>query len=125
MLDEESQEDLRVNKNMNIYKGGLYESIVGEALVKSGCKLYYYKRENSTLEEDFFLRTRDSLVPVEVKASNNKSKSLSTLIGSEKYPDIRFGIKLINGNIGFENNIYSFPHFCAFLLKPFLKNMDK
>ena len=125
MLDEESQEDLRVNKNMNVYKGGLFESIVGEALVKSGCKLYYYKRENSTLEEDFFLRTRDSLVPVEVKASNNKSKSLSTLIGSEKYPDIRFGIKLINGNIGFVNNIYSFPHFCAFLLKPFLRDMDK
>ena len=125
MLDEESQEDLRVNKNMNVYKGGLFESIVGEALVKSGCKLYYYKRENSTLEEDFFLRTRDSLVPVEVKASNNKSKSLSTLIGSEKYPDIRFGIKLINGNIGFVNNIYSFPHFCAFLLKAFLRDMDK
>ena len=125
MLDDESQEDLRVNKNMNIYKGGLFESIVGEALVKSGCKLYYYKRENSTLEEDFFLRTRDSLVPVEVKASNNRSKSLSTLIGSEKYPDIRFGIKLINGNIGFENNIFTFPHFCAFLLKSFLRNMDK
>lgn len=124
MLDEESQEDLRVNKNMNVYKGGLFESIVGEALVKSGSKLYYYKRENSTLEEDFFLRTRDSLVPVEVKASNNKSKSLSTLIGSEKYPDIRFGIKLINGNIGFENNIYSFPHFCVFLLKSFLRDMD-
>ena len=125
MLDDESQEDLRVNKNMNIYKGGLFESIVGEALVKSGCKLYYYKRENSTLEEDFFLRTRDSLVPVEVKASNNRSKSLSTLIGSEKYPDIRFGIKLINGNIGFENNIFTFPHFCSFLLKSFLRNMDK
>ena len=125
MLDDESQEDLRVNKNMNVYKGGLFESIVGDALVKSGCKLYYYKRENSTLEEDFFLRTRDSLVPVEVKASNNRSKSLSTLIGSEKYPDIRFGIKLINGNIGFENNIFTFPHFCAFLLKSFLRNMDK
>ena len=125
MLDDESQEDLRVNKNMNVYKGGLFESIVGEALVKSGCKLYYYKRKNSTLEEDFFLRTRDSLVPVEVKASNNRSKSLSTLIGSEKYPDIRFGIKLINGNIGFENNIFTFPHFCAFLLKSFLRNMDK
>ena len=53
VLDDESQEDLRVNKNMNVYKGGLFESIVGEALVKSGCKLYYYKRENSTLEEDF------------------------------------------------------------------------
>ena len=124
MLDEEAQDDLRVNKNMNVYKGGLYESIVGEALVKSGCKLYYYKKENSTLEEDFFLRTKTKLIPVEVKAANNKSKSLSTLIASEKYPEISYGIKLCNRNIGFENNIYTFPHFCTFLLKRYLKDKE-
>ncbi len=124
MLDEEAQDDLRINKNMNVYKGGLYESIVGEALVKSGCKLYYYKKENSTLEEDFFLRTKTKLIPVEVKAANNKSKSLSTLIESEKYPEISYGIKLCNRNIGFENNIYTFPHFCTFLLKRYLKDKE-
>ena len=124
MLDEEAQDDLRVNKNMNVYEGGLYESIVGEALVKSGCKLYYYKKENSTLEEDFFLRTKTKLIPVEVKAANNKSKSLSTLIESEKYPEISYGIKLCNRNIGFENNIYTFPHFCTFLLKRYLKDKE-
>ena len=124
MLDEEAQDDLRVNKNMNVYKGGLYESIVGEALVKSGCKLYYYKKENSTLEEDFFLRTKTRLIPVEVKAANNKSKSLSTLIESEKYSEISYGIKLCNRNIGFENNIYTFPHFCTFLLKRYLKDKE-
>ena len=31
-------------------------------------KLYYYKRENSTLEADFFIRSQTSLIPVEVKA---------------------------------------------------------
>ena len=124
MLDEEAQDDLRINKNMNVYKGGLYESIVGEALVKSGCKLYYYKKENSTLEEDFFLRTKTKLIPVEVKAANNKSKSLSTLIESEKYSEISYGIKLCNRNIGFENNIYTFPHFCTFLLKRYLKDKE-
>ena len=124
MLDEEAQDDLRINKNMNVYKGGLYESIVGEALVKSGCKLYYYKKENSTLEEDFFLRTKTRLIPVEVKAANNKSKSLSTLIESEKYSEISYGIKLCNRNIGFENNIYTFPHFCTFLLKRYLKDKE-
>ena len=55
----------------------------------------------STLEEDFFLRTADYLVPVEVKSTNGRSKSLRTLIESEHYPDIKFGIKLVNGNIGF------------------------
>ena len=63
MLDEEAQEDLRANKNLGVYKGALYENVVGEALVKSGCELYYYKREDSTLEGDFFLRTAQTLVP--------------------------------------------------------------
>ncbi|MGN0656238.1 MAG: ATP-binding protein [Ruminiclostridium sp.] len=124
LLDDESQEDLRANKNLGVYKGALYENIVAEALIKSGAPLYYYKREDSTLEEDFFLRTADYLVPVEVKSTNGKSKSLRTLIESEHYPDIRFGIKLVNGNIGTANKIYTFPYFCAFLLKKCLKSKE-
>lgn len=122
MLDEEAQEDLRANKNLGTYKGALYENIVGEALSKCGYDLYYYKKENSTLEEDFFVRTKDSLVPVEVKATNGRSKSLRSLIESEKYSDIKFGIKFCNGNIGYSDRIYTFPYFCAFLLKEYLKN---
>lgn len=120
MLDEESQDDLRVNKNLGVYKGALYENIVGEALVKSGYQLYYYKREDSGLEQDFFVRTKDSLVPIEVKANNNRAKSLVTLIKSDRYPDIKFGIKLCNGNIGFNNQILTFPYFCTFMLKRYL-----
>ena len=121
MLDEEAQEDLRANKNLGVYKGALYGNIVGEALVKSGYPLYYYKREDSTMEEDFFIRTAEELIPVEVKAKNGKAKSLRTLIGSSKYPDIRRGIKLIDGNIGCSDNVFTFPYFCAFLLKRCLK----
>lgn len=124
MLDEEAQEDLRANRNLGVYKGALYENMVGEALVKSGYALYYYKRDDSTLEEDFFVRTRRSLLPVEVKAVRGTAKSLRTLIASEKYPDISAGIKLTAGNIGFDSNIYTFPYFCAFLLKDYLKGKD-
>ncbi|MDE7352254.1 MAG: ATP-binding protein [Acetatifactor sp.] len=121
MLDEEAQEDLRANKNLGVYKGALYENIVGEALTKSGYALYYYKKGDSTLEEDFFVRTKESLLPVEVKAARGTAKSLRTLIQSEKYPDIRHGIKFTAGNIGVSDNIYTFPYFCAFLLKDYLK----
>ena len=121
MLDEEAQEDLRANKNMNIYKGALYENIIGEAFVKSGVGLYYYKREDSTLEQDFFLRTASRLIPIDVKAKRGKSKSLRTLIDSKKYQDIEYGIRLSGDNIGYSNGIYTFPHFCAFLLKRYLK----
>lgn len=122
MLDEEAQEDLRANRNMGVYKGALYENVVGEAFVKSGYDLYYYKREDSTLEEDFFVRTARELIPVEVKATNGRAKSLRTLIQSEKYEDIRYGIKFAGGNVGHEDQIYTFPYFCAFLLKRYLKN---
>lgn len=29
--------------------------MVGEALIKQGYKLFYYKKEDSTLEADFFM----------------------------------------------------------------------
>ena len=122
-LDDEAQEDLRANRNMNVYKGALYENIVAEILSKQGYELFYYKKENSTLEQDFFVRTKKSLVPVEVKAKAGTAKSLSTLVKSDAYPDITTGIKLTAGNIGFQNNIYTFPYFCAFLLKRYLSGV--
>lgn len=124
MLDEEAQEDLRANKNLGVYKGALYENIVGEALTKCGYSLYYYKREDSTLEEDFFVRTKESLLPVEVKAKRGTAKSLRTLIQSERYTDIHYGIKFTAGNIGYSDGIYTFPYFCVFLLKDYLKRVD-
>ena len=123
-LDDESQEDLRANRNMNVYKGALYENIVAEILSKQGYELFYYKKENSTLEQDFFVRTKKTLVPVEVKAKAGTAKSLSTLVKSDAYPDITTGIKFSAGNVGFLNNIYTFPYFCAFLLKRYLSGVD-
>ena len=79
-LDDEAQEDLRVNKNLGVYKGALYENFVAEAFVKYGLGLHYYKKENSTLEEDFFVRTKSELIPVEVKSNSDGSRSLAALI---------------------------------------------
>ena len=120
MLDDESQEDLRANKNLGVYKGALYENMVGEALIKQGYKLFYYKKEDSTLEADFFIRSIASLIPVEVKAKSGRAKSMKTLITSDHYPDIRYGIKFSKNNIGHEDRIYTFPYFCTFLLKRFM-----
>ena len=124
MLDEEAQEDLRNNKNLGVYKGALYENIVGEALVKEGYDLYYYKKNNSTLEQDFFVRNSQFLIPIEVKATNGTAKSLHYLIDNDHYSDIKFGIKFTSGNIGHINNVYTFPYFCTFLLKRYIKNSN-
>lgn len=123
-LDEEAQEDLRANQNLGTYKGALYENFVAEALRKSGAELFYYKRQDSTLEEDFFMRTRNSLVPIEVKSNKGQSQSMRTLIESNKYTDITWGIKLTGGNVGFANNILTLPYYCTFLLKRYLKSIE-
>ena len=120
-LDDEAQDDLRLNRNFNTYKGALYENIIADILVKQGYSLFYYKNEKSTLEMDFFVRDINSLVPVEVKANDNPTASLKKLIENEKYPDIKYGIKLCNKNIGFNGKFYTLPYFCAFLLKRFLR----
>ena len=120
-LDEEAQEDLRNNKNFNTYKGAIYENIVGDMLVKQGYKLYFYKNEKGTVEMDFFVRDKDSLIPVEVKANDGATISLNNLIDNNKYRDIKYGIKFGYKNIGFNGKFYTFPYFLTFLLKRFLR----
>lgn len=120
-LDEEAQDDLRNNKNFNTYKGAIYENIIADMLVKEGYKLYFYKNEKGTLEMDFFIRDKDSLIPVEVKANDGSTISLNKLIEDKKYKDIKYGIKLGYKNIGFNGKFYTFPYFLTFLLKRYLK----
>ena len=90
-------------------------------LVKQGYKLYFYKNEKGTIEMDFFIRDKDSLIPVEVKATDGATVSLNNLIESEKYKDIKYGIKLGYKNIGVNGKFYTFPYFLTFLLKRYLK----
>lgn len=120
-LDEEAQEDLRSNRNFNAYKGAIYENMVGDMLVKQGYPLYFYKNEKGTMEIDFFVRDKDSLIPVEVKAMDGATVSLNKMIESEKFPDVRYGIKLGYKNIGWNGKFYTFPYFLTFLLKRFLR----
>ena len=124
-LDEEAQEDLRANKNLGTYKGAIYENIVGDMLVKQGYQLYYYNSDKPALEMDFFVRDADSLIPVEVKATDGATASLNNLLKENKYPDIKYGIKLGYKNIGFNGKFYTFPYFLTFLLKKFILERRK
>ena len=124
MLDEESALDFKMNRNFGTYRGGLAENIVAEAFRKAGKDLVYFRRDDSTLEEDFFLRTAESLVPVEVKSTGGTAKSLKTLISSAHYADVHFGIKLHGGNIGCMDKVWTFPLFCAFLLPKVVQSLD-
>lgn len=119
-LDEEAQVDLRANRNFSTYKGALYENIVADMLRKAGYGLYYYRNEKSTVEMDFFVRSAESLIPVEVKAGDSATKSLQKLTDG-RIADIKFGIKLCHKNIGFNGQFYTIPYFLVFALREFLR----
>ena len=120
-LDEEAQTDLRANRNVGVYKGALIENVVAQMLKQQGYNLYFYRNDSATVEMDFFLRDANSLVPLEVKATNGATKSLNALVGNDKYSDITYGIKLGDTNIGWNGKFYTFPYALTFLLKQWLK----
>ncbi len=119
-LDEETSEDLKINKNLGIYKGALYENIAACALYKQGYDLYFYRSNDSTIELDFLIRYKNNILPIEVKAKKGRQVSLNTAISSSK--EIKEGLKFGSYNLGINNNIKTFPLFCLPFLKQYLNN---
>ena len=92
-------------------------------LVVQGYELFYFKKDNSQLEMDFFIRTAENLIPIEVKAKDGATISLNNLVKSQSYPEVQYGIKLAHKNVGFNGRFYTIPYFCTFLLRRFLGEM--
>ena len=79
-MSDVSSRDVLVNNNAFVeYKGAFTEQYVLQEIKAIGEKVYYYSRDNSTLEIDLIVQ-KDYVYPLEVKAEENlKSKSLKTI----------------------------------------------
>lgn len=94
-------------------KGGIYESLVTDILAKRGEELYYYKKEDSTLEIEFILERDCKLVPVEVKARKGSTRSLNELL---KMDNIERGYKLTAQNTGVVEKKITLPLYMAAII---------
>lgn len=94
-------------------KGGIYESLVADILAKRGEELYYYKKEDSTLEIKFILERDCKLVPVEVKARKGSTRSLNELL---KMDNIERGYKLTAQNTGVVEKKITLPLYMAAII---------
>ena len=67
------------------YKGAFTENYVIQQLSTiPNLPVYYYSKDNSTMEIDFIVQSGDQVLPVEVKAEENtKAKSLRTFVTEE------------------------------------------
>jgi predicted AAA+ superfamily ATPase len=73
--------------------------------------LFYYSKENSTLEIDFFVQKETQIIPIEVKAELNvKSKSLSTILQNNEE---MFGVRFSMNQYRQQEKIVNLPLYCA------------
>ena len=94
-------------------KGGIYENLIAEMLIKKGYALHYYKKPDSSLEIEFLIEKNGEVLPVEVKAGNTQTQSLNSYIDENK-PSIAY--KLISGNVGLIDGKLTLPHYMALFI---------
>lgn len=94
-------------------KGGFYENLISEMLVKGGHQLYYYRPQNGELEIEFLLVKDAKVIPVEVKANRGSTVSLNKLLEEKT---IQQGYKLTAGNIGVQGKKITLPMYMAMFL---------
>ena len=93
---------------MGPIKGGIYENLIADILMKSHHSLHYYQNKN--LEIEFLIEQNAKVIPVEVKAGNNRSQSMDQLLKNE---DIPYGYKFVNGNCGINGKKTTLPLYLA------------
>lgn len=94
-------------------KGGIYENLISEILVKNGYELHYYKKNDSQMEIEFLIEKDGAVVPVEVKAGNTSTASLNSYI-KDFNPPIAY--KIADSNIGITENKITIPHYLAMFI---------
>ena len=105
-----------INGELGLFKGAFYENIIAQSLTSSGFPLYYFSPSDS-LEIDFIITFENKICPVEVKSGENKrSKSLSTVLSTEKY-GIERAIRISRNNVGEKSGILSLPLYMIMFLE--------
>lgn len=94
-------------------KGGIYENVVADMLVKAGRDLHYWMNDKGNIEIEFLLEKEANVVPVEVKAKRGATTSLNKLLEQD---DMKYGYKLSAGNIGVSGKKITLPLYMALYL---------
>lgn len=93
-------------------RGGLYENIIAECLVKRGYSLFYFKPDDAN-EIEFLIEKNGGVIPIEVKAGNNATVSLNRFM-ERFHPETAY--KLIGRKNGKAGNKETYPHYMVMFL---------
>ena len=88
-------------------KGGLYEALAADMLIKNNHEyIYFYKDKKSTAELEFIIPNENGFLPIEIKAGRKKANSLNNILLNS---DIPYGFKMSSGNVGVNGKRITLP----------------
>ena len=94
-------------------KGGIYENLIADFLLKKNIPLFYFKRDDSSSEIEFLLEKESSVVPIEVKSHKGSTSSLDTIL---KKDEVKYGYKIMNSNLVKSGKKITIPHYMTMFL---------
>lgn len=107
LIEDGAMEEKSMNIMLGTAKGGLYEALVADFLIKKDIeRIYFYKDVKSTMELEFLITSEEGIVPVEVKAGRKKANSLNKILEAGI---CKYGFKLSSQNVGVIGNKITMP----------------
>ena len=94
-------------------KGGIYENLMADFLLKKDYPLIHYNSSNGSQEIEFFIEQNSKIVPIEVKSKQGSTTSLNKILENE---DIEKGYKFTNTNAGIDGKKITLPLYLAMFL---------
>ncbi len=93
---------------LRIAKGGIYEALAADILLKNGNEVvYFYRNEQGNVEIDFLIESENGPLPLEIKAGKKtKTKSLNRVLESK---NVLIGYKFGSQNIGVDGKKVTMP----------------
>ncbi|MCF0133135.1 MAG: ATP-binding protein [Blautia sp.] len=114
LLVDDEYDEKTTNIILKTAKGGLYEALIADILMKNGHRqLFFYRNESGTAELEFLLENTEGIIPIEVKAGRKRSRTLNNVLEKE---DVYRGVKLASQNVGIAGKKLTLPLYMTMFL---------
>lgn len=114
LLEDSSLEEIGSGLVIGTAKGGLYEALAADMLIKNGYNnIYFYKDIKSTSELEFIIPSENGILPIEIKAGRKRANSLYNILENSQIP---FGYKLSSQNVGITDKKITLPLYMLMFL---------
>ncbi len=113
LLEDRALDEGSPNFILKVAKGGIYEALAADLLIKKGYTLYFFRNDTGSVEIEFLLEKADGIIPVEVKAGRSSTASLNRLLEQDNIP---YGYKLASQNCGVSGKKITLPLYMLLFL---------